>query len=237
MNRSPTLEMLTWQECRRTVTGVGGVLMGLVVMGVTVLMARQGGPSAPSPSALVPPAGDTLRASVTFANAAGILMPEALVIWFGLILDDVHRHGRAIWTAYPPSAVTRALGWFTLMTEGFALGAFVLALLFQAAAPTLPWADVVYVLPVTVWITGIMFGSRSPQLGAVVSILVSFVAYGAQEVVPRTQPAWWMLYAAASFRPGPLLTLNRLAILGCGLLAWALGAVVYGANRHRGMDI
>ena len=222
--------------------GLGTAGLALVVAIVAMLIAHVAGGSPPVSSPLVPPSIHPREASVAFAQAVEILLPEVFVIWLGFLLDDVHRHGRAIWAPYPLSSVVRAGMWWGLVAVQFSLGAYILAVMFQLSAPTEPLMDVIYVMPVVIWVTGIQYAVaeavRSPQLGAVASIVVSLAAYSVQKLSgPIDHPAWWMLYAATGFSAGPGLTVNRWEITGLGFLGWAVGALIQSGRRKRGGDV
>lgn len=232
--------MLAWQEARRALVP-GLLVLGFLLVAGEMLIARDTGRVIPDPAVLVPTRADASHPAVLFARALEILVPEAALAWMGLLLEDLRPHGRAVWAAYPGSAWHRALVWLGLTAMLFGLVLLALAVGFQLAAPTNPWMDVRYVLPVVVWVSGIMLGvteaTRSPQFGALVAVLASVGSYVGSVYAHSGHPAWWMLFAASHYPASHWLTENRLVILTSGLLAWGLGAGFQALQRKWGRDI
>ena len=216
--------------------------LALAAAVATILLSHLSAPAAAVPltALLNPPHGAPTVGQVDFAQALGLLLPQLVLPWMALCLEDLRPRGRAIWAAYPVPAWARVVSWLAPAILSVVLLSAVLPLAWPASPPVSPWAAATLEMPVALVLSGSVFFTaeltHSLELGTAGAVLLSVASFMAMEFVRAPHPAWWMLFAATHYSAGAALTESRWALGGIGALAWALGTGLYRWRERRGQD-
>lgn len=227
-----------WQEVSSTAL----ILLGLTAATELVIW-HAGGISNGSPDALLSSSGLTSFSAQTFALALDVLLPVSLLLPEFLLQQDLLQHRRALFAAYPDSALQRLgrlLALLAALGVAGALGTTILPALFRA--PVRPFAAVLVTLPTVVALTGASFlaseWSRHPATGFLAGLLWAAGSLTYQHLATPIVPVpLAVLFAGSSYSSSAALWSNRLITLGAGAALWAVGGLAQHSNRRRGLDV
>ncbi len=218
--------------------GAQWITVVLVVMGGTVWLLP-GKPLGPFPAtALIKSSGWSWFGAVAYADILDVIIPWGAVGAVLLLEHDCRDAQRTLLLVWS----TRSVDWVggrSLAVISWGLGWTLLASGIPSllAAPVHFARDVILVIPVLMFLTGVAFGFtevfHDPWAGLVVSSIVSVLGVGIHQL-PFASPGQLEVFDARNHLWSSGLIANEWWLLILGLMSFGMGWMAFSFHRKRG---